>query len=96
MEVVLSEEARDYVAIHGGVVHVRPEAHRCCTGPITLLHTSTEAPEDADVGVAVPAGGVTLRYHGDASSGPGLLTVELRGRLRRRLVASWDGCAYKL
>jgi len=96
VEVVLTDEAREYVAAHGGVVHVRADSHRCCTGPITLLHTSTETPEDADDGVSVPAGGVTVRYHGEASSGPAVLTVELRGRLRRRLVSSWDGCAYKL
>lgn len=95
VDVVLSDEARTYVAEHGGVVHVRPHAHRCCTGQLTLLDTSTEAPDGDGTAVAFAAGDLSVRYHGKPEAGPGLLSIELRGRLRRHLVAFWDGCAYK-
>ena len=44
----------------------------------------------------VPAGDLMVHYLGDPESGPHVLTIDLRGRRRRRLVAYWDGCAYKL
>jgi len=98
MDVVVSDEAKDFIAARGGVVHVRSHSHRCCTGPITLLDTTTAPPEDpADPGVPVGAGaaGLTVRYHGEVAAGPHVLTIELRGRRRRRLVSFWDGCAAK-
>jgi hypothetical protein len=37
-----------------------------------------------------------VRYHGDPEKGPHVLTIDVRGRRRRRLVSYWDGCAYKV
>ncbi len=95
MDVVVSEKARDFAAAHGGVVYVRSHAHRCCSGPITLLDTTTDQPEDAANYRRVAAGDLTVRYRGDPETGPHVLTIELRGTLRRRLVSYWDGCAFK-
>lgn len=95
MDVVVSEPARDFVATRGGVVSVRSHAHRCCSGPVTLLDTTTEEPEDSADFARVSPGDPTVRYRGDPEAGPHVLTVELRGKLRPRLVSYWDGCAFK-
>jgi hypothetical protein len=95
MDVVLTEKARDFAAAHGGVVYVRCHSHRCCSGPITLLDTTTEEPADSSDYVGVPTGDLTVRYRGAPEAGPHVVTVELRGNLRRRLVSYWDGCAFK-
>lgn len=96
MQVVVSDEARELAATHGGVVYVRSHAHRCCAGPLTLLDVTTKTPLDAGDFVPVDAGGLTVRYHGDPEDGPHVLTIDVRGRRRRRLVSYWDGCAYRI
>jgi hypothetical protein len=101
MDVVVSPEARALAARRGGVVFVRSHSHRCCSGPLTLLDTSTEEPADAGDYVTVSEDGpgadrVTVRYRGRTQDGPHVLTVAVQGRLRRRLVSYWDGCAFRL
>jgi hypothetical protein len=96
MQVVVSEEARELADARGGVLYVRSHAHRCCAGPLTLLDVTLVAPPDAGDYVPVDAGGLTVRYHGNPEDGPHVLTIEMRGRRRRRLVSYWDGCAYKV
>ncbi len=95
MEVVVSEQAKAFADARGGVVYVRSHQHRCCSGPLTLLDTTTEPPADVADFVGIPARGLSVRYGGDPEAGPHVLTIELRGRLRRRLASYWDGCAYK-
>jgi hypothetical protein len=96
MEVVVSPEAREFVSTHGGAVYVRSHRHRCCSGPLTLLDVTTEAPADAGGFAPVEAGDLTVRYDGDPADGPHQLTIELHGIVRRRLMAYWDGCAFRL
>ena len=79
MDVVVSEKARDFAVAHGGVVYVRSHAHRCCSGPITLLDTTTDEPADAVDYVHVTAGDLTVHYRGDPEAGPHVLTVEIAG-----------------
>lgn len=95
MNVVISGPARDYLRGHGGVLYVRAQPHRCCTGSLTLLHATTKTPLDAASFVLVSGGDVDVRVHG---AQPGLheLEVELRGALRKHPVAFWNGCAYKI
>jgi len=96
VQVTISKEAEEYVRAHGGSVYVRPHAHRCCTGSLTLLDTTTSSPEDAAAYRSFASGSVAVRYLAGAGEPPRQLTIELRGVLRRRPVAFWDGCAYKL
>jgi|HubBroStandDraft_4_1064222.scaffolds.fasta_scaffold590735_2 hypothetical protein len=95
MDVVVSPEARSFGTGRGGIVYVRPHSHRCCAGPLTLLDTTTEAPTDSGSFVDLPAGDLRVRYLGDPEAGPHVLSIALRGSFRRRLVSSWDGCAFK-
>ena len=95
MQVVVTDEARSFAAGRGGVVYVRSHAHRCCAGPLTLLDTSTNVPTDGGDFVDLPTGDVVVRYRGNPECGPHVLTVELRGAFRRRLVSFWDGCAFQ-
>jgi hypothetical protein len=95
MEVVVTPEARSFATGRGGIVYVRSRSHRCCAGPLTLLDTTTEAPSDSFAFVDVPAADLTIRYRGDPEAGPHVLTIALRGSIRRRLVSYWDGCAFR-
>jgi len=96
MQVTISKAAEEYVQAHGGTVFVRPHAHRCCTGTLTLLDTTTSSPEDAAAYRSFGSGSVAVRYRAGTGEPPRHLTIELRGVIRRRPVAYWDGCAYKL
>jgi hypothetical protein len=95
VEVRITEDARTFAAQRGGVVFVSPHAHRCCHGSITLLDTTTAPGDDAGSFVPVGDDATDVRFLGDASRQPDQLVIELRGVLRRHLVAFWDGCAYR-
>jgi hypothetical protein len=96
MDVVLSEAAEEYILHHGGTIFVRAHPHRCCTGALTLLDCTTTVPLDAARFQAFDTGAVGVRFSGGVSGLPHHLVIELRGLRRRHLVASWDGCAFKL
>ena len=91
---MLTDEARAHIAAAGGVLYVRSHSHRCCSGPITMLDASTEAPPDTTPYRSCAAAGVTVMF-ASAGAGPDELTIELRGRRRRHPVAYWDGCAFR-
>jgi len=94
MEIVASDEARAHVAAAGGVLYVRARSHRCCSGPITMLEATTEAPRDLTAYRASASGGLTVMF-ASAGRGPDELTIELRGRKKKSPVAYWDGCAFR-
>jgi hypothetical protein len=96
MEVVVSAEAKEFVHAHGGVVFVRPHGHRCCHGLLTVLDVTTELPANVDEFIPVETDDIAMWFRGDSVQQPDVVTIELRGVLRRRLVASWDGCAFKM
>jgi hypothetical protein len=95
VEVTLSEEATRYVAEHGGTLYVRTHSHRCCQGPLTLVDVTTSPPRDLADYVAYDAGAVAVQFHGGEGQ-PSQLAIEMGGMRRRRLVAQWDGCAYRM
>jgi hypothetical protein len=70
----------------------RAHPHRCCTGSLTLLDTTTTPPADFE---SFDTDGVAVRFHRGASEFPGQLATKLRGMLTRHPVAFWDGCAFK-
>ena len=95
VKVVVSEGAREVVTSRGGVLFVRPKHHRCCGGALTLLDSTTVPPRDASDFVAVGSEEIDVRFRGGALQRPRELVIELRGTVRRRPVAFWDGCAFK-
>jgi hypothetical protein len=95
VDTVVSDDAREYVRAHGGVLFVRAHPHRCCHGSMTLLDTTTERPSDSDEYVSVGSGEIDVRFHGSPADEPHSLVIELRGVFRRHPVTYWDGCAFK-
>jgi hypothetical protein len=95
VETVVSDDAREYVKAHGGVVFVRAHPHRCCHGSLTLLDTTTEQPPDSDDFVSVGSDEIDVRFHGATVDKPQALVMELRGVFRRHPVTYWDGCAFR-
>jgi hypothetical protein len=96
VDVVLSAEAKDLISAGGGVVYVRSHEHRCGRGgPLVLLDIATDPPPDADAFEPVLVDDISVRYHGDGMDKPHVLTIEVHGIVRRRLMAYWDGCAYR-
>ncbi len=93
MDLLVTDEARGFIAERGGTVFVRAGVSRCCHGSISLLRVVTDAPADADRFDAVGADGLDVRYLGTARGRPDALTIELHGRRRPHLVAFKDGCA---
>jgi hypothetical protein len=96
VDVVASDEAREYVRDRGGTLFVRSTHHGCCGGGLTLLGSTTERPGDASDFLCVGSGDIDVRFRGAATEGPRELVIEMRGRLRRRPAAYWDGCAFRL
>jgi hypothetical protein len=47
VEIVITKTAAAYIRDHGGTVFVRSHPHRCCTGSLTLLDTTTTPPADS-------------------------------------------------
>ncbi len=95
MDVVVTEEAKAYVGERGGILYVRPNRHRCCGGALTVLDSTTELPPDASEFLGVGSEDIEVRFRGGPAERPRELVIEMRGTLRRRPVAYWDGCAFR-
>ena len=92
MRIVASSEAVQQVQDEGGKLFVWARSARCCSGNITYLEASTEAPERE----FRAAGGNGFEVFLDTSlaRNPEELHIELHGHRRPRLAAYWNGCAY--
>jgi hypothetical protein len=93
-DVVVSTEAKEYVSTRGGVLFVRSSHPRCCGGGLTLVESTTVAPSDASDFLFVGSDGIEVKYRCGAVDRPHEIVIELRGMVRRRPVAYWDGCAF--
>jgi hypothetical protein len=96
MEVVISEGAQAYIQAHGGTVFVRAHRHRCCGGPLTLLDLSTEPPKDAANFASALSDHIDFRFCDSSMGRPNQLVIELGGLVKKRPIAYWDGCTFKL
>lgn len=92
----LGEGVAEFVATRGGVVNLRLRESRCCSGTLTYLvaNASTRDPSPALHQWRVQ--GVDVRLVTPIVRPPHVIAVDLRGRIRPRLVAYLDGCAYRL
>jgi hypothetical protein len=90
MRILASPEARSLIQDRGGLLFV------WATGAVRgvrLLRTSTEPPEDALGWRRVESHGF-LVFLPPWMHLPRELHLEARGRLKRRIEAFWNGCAY--
>ena len=94
--IIISSDAREYVASHGGAIYLQVRQSRCCSGAITFLDASTTARNDAGKYVVLDTDLVNVRLLDLGVGLPDEVSVELRGRIRPRLIAYWNGCAYRL
>lgn len=92
MQVESSTEVRRYVRERGGLLFVRARRFGALRG-ITMLETTTEPPHDALDWKRIDATGF-LVFVPRHMRLPNVLDLRVRGRLRRRVDALWNGCAY--
>lgn len=83
------------MAARGGTLFLRVRHNRCCSGGLTYLDASTSAHRDGDGYETLSSTNPEVRLLHPGSVLPDKVSVEMRGRLRPRLVAYWDGCAYR-
>ncbi|MDA8076888.1 MAG: hypothetical protein M0Z40_17050 [Actinomycetota bacterium] len=95
MQLHVEEAASQYVKAHGGALWVRSSRQRCCYGT-TWLRSTTRRPRDAARYAPLPAEGPVTVFFLAAAGCPQRLEIKLRGVVRRRPVALWDGCVFKL
>jgi hypothetical protein len=95
-EIELSDRAREFVAARGGTLFLRVRHNRCCSGGLTFLDATTSADRDRDRYEQLGVADLDVRLFHLGSVLPSTVSVEVRGKLRPRLVAYWDGCAYRL
>jgi len=96
MRVVASDEVGAYVEANGGVLDVNAHRRQCCSGSMTVLDTSTREPADPTSYRAFDSGELRVRFCGGGPTEPDETVVEMKGLRRKRPVAYWDGCAFKI
>jgi hypothetical protein len=94
--IIISPDAREYVALRGGTIYLRVRQTRCCSGAITFLDASTTARHDEGNYVALDSEFLAVRLLDIGVGLPDEVSVELRGKIRPRLTAYWNGCACRL
>jgi len=93
MKVLASPEARSFIRERGGLLFVKVVTRSHIRGALRVLHVSTEPPEDALEWQRVETKGFLL-FLPPGLRRPKELHVEVRGRIRRRVEAFWDGCVF--
>ena len=92
MRIETTPEVRSFVRERGGLLFVRVKRYFALRG-MAMLEVSTEPPPDALEWRRIETRGFLL-FVPRTMRLPGTMQLELRGRLRRRVDAFWNGCAY--
>ncbi|MGB7806038.1 MAG: hypothetical protein WBM72_10585 [Actinomycetota bacterium] len=93
MRIESTPEVRSYVRERGGLLFVRAKRFGSALCGVTLLEATTEPPPDALDWRRIETHGF-LVFVPRAMRLPKALELRVRGRIRRRIDALWDGCAY--
>ena len=93
MKIETTPEVRSFVRERGGLLFVRAIRFGNIVSPIVMLQASTEPPEDALDWRRFEAPGFLL-FVPKAMRLPKSLQLRLKGRLRQRIDALWEGCIY--
>ena len=94
MEVVAGSGVGQFVAERGGRLFVWTDSHRCCSGNITYLQTSTDA-RDAGPFTPFESSGFVVWFESGVRP-PDELHLEVKGLRRKHVEAYWNGCAFKM
>ena len=93
MRIRATPEARSWIRERGGLLFIRLSRVVSARGAMRSLLVSTEPPTDAfDYQRFETKGFVLFLQPGVAP--PTEMHVEMVGRIRRRLAAFWNGCAF--
>lgn len=84
-----------FVAERGGQLFVWTDAHRCCSGNITYLLTSTEARDAGAAFTPFESAGFVVWFESGVRP-PDELHLEIKGLRKKRVEAYWNGCAFKI
>ena len=90
---MMSDEVRSHVDDRGGVLYVRTTSSRCCSGALTRLEATTDAPGDLEGYRRVEKDGLVVLLRSNGRTDPTELVLTLEGRRRPHPCAYWDGCA---
>ena len=93
MRIKSTPEARSWIRDHGGLLFVRLSRVASVRGAMRHLLVSTEPPPDAMEYQRFETKGFLLFLQPGVRP-PRELHVEVVGRIRRRIAAFWNGCAY--
>lgn len=93
MKVKATPEARSYIRERGGLLFVWVARGGAVRGVLRFLRVSTEPPPDALDWQRVETKGF-LVFLPPGVRPPRELHVEVRGWIRRRVEAFWDGCVF--
>jgi hypothetical protein len=98
MKIRATDAVAEKVCQSGGRLYVWTSAHRCCSGPVTLLEAATERPAERRPGAErrfreLDAGDFRLLLDMGGQRPPEELVLELRGR-RQKIVAFWNDQAW--
>lgn len=93
MKIVATPQARSLIRENGGMLFVRLSPVASVRGAMRSLLTSTDVPDDAFEYQRFETRGF-LVFLQPGVRPPRELHVDIVGRIRRRLRAFWNGCAY--
>ena len=93
MRIKASPEARSWIREQGGLLFVRLSRVLSARGAMRNLLVSTEPPPDAFEYQRFETKGFVLFLQPGVIP-PNEMHVEVVGRIKRRLAAFWNGCAY--
>jgi hypothetical protein len=93
VKVIAKSDVADLVRRRGGRLYVWADPHRCCTGAMTYLATSSEPPPDRTF-AAHSADGFELYLDPGSASPPEELHLALKGWREERVEAYWNGCVF--
>jgi hypothetical protein len=92
MRVEVSQQAAEYVSLHGGQLWVWTQRTSCCTAAPPFMRAATAQPAKAVGFRRVPADGFELWFSPPGGRVPDMLEIALRGKRKPKVEAYWDGC----
>jgi hypothetical protein len=99
VEILTSDRALDFVRERGGHVWIWLDVRRCCSGAVSYLGASCSEPTQRKGGLShsfqlIQMNDITVHASLGRRRPPDELHVDVRGRLRPRIEAFWNGCIF--